>query len=147
MTEHEQKLAAPETAIAGQRAAAIHERISAIKVVDVHDYLLLGELLREVKNVVNKIEGETRPKSKRAYVLHKNLRARTKRWEDKFAEAEALGKAKLGRFYSEQVQANVDLPKIEGVAISETWTGEVTDAGAIPREYLVPDTAKLLAIT
>jgi hypothetical protein len=143
----EKDLQAPETAIAEQRATAIYDRIAAIKVADLQAYALLGDLLKEVKHVVNKIEEETRPEIKKAYELHKNLVARTKRWADKFAEAEALGKAKLERFYSEQVSANVDVPKIDGVVISETWSGEVTDASALPREYLVPDTARLLAIT
>jgi hypothetical protein len=99
----EKDLQAPETAIAEQRATAIYDRIAAIKVADLQAYALLGDLLKEVKHVVNKIEEETRPEIKKAYELHKNLVARTKRWADKFAEAEALGKAKLERFYSEQV--------------------------------------------
>jgi hypothetical protein len=137
----------PETAIAEQRAVAAYERIAAMKVSDVASYQLMGDLLKEVRNVFNKIEKETRPEIKTADKLHKSLLARTKRWGDKFAEAETLGKAKLEHFYSEQVAANVDLPKLEGVIIGETWTGTVTDADALPRQYMVPDTAKLLAIT
>ena len=140
-------ITAPETAIAEQRAEGMLERIASVKVVDVASYMLLGNLLKEVKHVVNKFEEETRPEIQKDYELHKSLVARTKKWAGKFAEAEALGKAKLEKFYSEQVSANVDLPKIDGVTLSETWTGEVVDQDALPRGYLVPDTAKLLAIT
>ena len=133
--------------VAEQRAMAVYQRIADMKITDVASYTLLGELLKEVKKVVNKFEEETRPEIKQAYDLHKSLIARTKRWSDKFAEAETLGKAKLEHFYSEQTAANVDLPKLEGISVSETWTGEVADANAIPRQYLVPDTATLLGIT
>jgi hypothetical protein len=138
---------APETAIAEQRAVAIYERISTFKVTDVHSFILLGTLLKEVKHVKNTLEEETRPEIQQAHELHKNLIARTRRWSDRFTDAEALGKAKLEKFYSEQLSANVDLPKIDGISFTETWIGEVTDPDAIPREYLAPDTTRLLAVT
>jgi hypothetical protein len=141
----DQEISAPS--IPEQRAAAVYDRIAEMKITDVASYTLLGDLLKEVKKVVNKFEEETRPEIKQAHELHKSLIARTKRWADKFAEAESLGKAKLEHFYNEQTSANVDLPKLDGISVSETWTGEVADKDAIPREYLVPDTAKLLALT
>lgn len=142
MSEQENGVTLPE-----QKAVAVYERIAGMKITDVASYTLLGDLLKEVKKVVNTFEEETRPEIKQAHELHKNLIARTKRWADKFAEAEALGKAKLEHFYGEQTAANVDLPKLEGISVSETWTGEVADLDAIPRQYMVADTAKLLALT
>lgn len=37
--------------------------------------------------------------------------------------------------------------EVEGVATRISWTGEVIDADKIPREYLIPDTKALLALT
>jgi hypothetical protein len=147
LTMTESDVTAPEIAVAEQKAVAIYDRIAAVKISDVQTYVLVGDLLKEVKKVVNKFEEETAPEIKQAHTLHKNLIARTRRWSDKFAEAESLAKAKLEKFYSEQADAHVDLPKLEGVGISETWMGEVTDPDSIPRQYLVPDTGKLLGLT
>lgn len=38
-------------------------------------------------------------------------------------------------------------PEVEGLSVKVRWTGEVIDSGAIPREYLIPDVAKLAAVT
>lgn len=37
--------------------------------------------------------------------------------------------------------------KIDGVSMRREWSGEVVDAGLLPREYMRPDTAKLEATT
>lgn len=132
----------PNDAIAEKRAENIHQHISELKVVDVDSYLLMGDLVKQVKKLVNVFEDETRPEIDQAHKLHKALIARRDRWADKFAEAETLGKDKLKHF----AEAN-EPPKIEGISFSDTWDGEVTDAALIPREYLVPDVKKLKDLT
>lgn len=138
----EQAISAPDQAIAEQRANAIYERIATLKVESIDSYLLMGDLVKEVKKVVNKFEEETRPEIDQAYRLHKALIARRDKWADKFAEAEALGKEKLKHF-----AMLAAVPAIEGIAFAETWDGEVVDADAIPREYMIPDVTKLKALT
>lgn len=136
------EISTSEQSIAEQRAGAIYERIAAMKVPDVEAYLLMSDLVKEVKAVVNRFEEETRPEIDQAHKLHKALIARRDKWADKFAEAETLGKDKLKHF----AESN-DVPKIEGVSYSDVWDGEVVDASLIPREYLVPDTKKLRDLT
>lgn len=41
----------------------------------------------------------------------------------------------------------LDVEQIDGLGVSMAWSGEVVDATKIPREYLVPDVKKLLAVT
>lgn len=138
----ENAVAAPDHSVAEQRAGAIYERIAALKVADVESYLLMGDLVKEVKVVVNKFEEETRPQIDQAHKLHKALIAQRDKWADKFAEAETLGKNKLRHF----LESN-EAPKIEGIILGETWDGEVVDPALIPREYLVPDVKKLKDLT
>lgn len=138
----ENAVTAPDHSVAEQRAGAIYERIAALKVADIESYLLMGDLVKEVKAVVNRFEEETRPEIDQAHKLHKALIARRDKWADKFAEAEALGKDKMKHFLQE-----ADAPKIDGIILGETWDGEVVDSALIPREYLVPDVKKLKDLT
>jgi hypothetical protein len=41
----------------------------------------------------------------------------------------------------------LDVEQVDGLGVKMVWTGEVVDAAKIPREYLVPDLKKLLAVT
>lgn len=132
----------PNDAIAEKRAINIHEQIANTKVDTVDSYILMGDLVKQVKKLVNVFEEETRPEIDQAYKLHKALIARRDKWADRFAEAEALGKDKLKHFIEIE-----DAPKIEGITVAETWEGEVIDAALIPREYLIPDMKKLKDIT
>lgn len=74
---------------------------------------------------------------------------------DQIAEAETLadlGFGDLAGTLSEQVfivpAAKVpDMPKTDGVSFVETWTYEILDELALPREYLMPDHAKLAKYT
>lgn len=138
----EQVVTTSEHSVAEQRAVAIHDKIAALKVGNLESYLLMGDLVKEVKAVVNKFEEETRPEIDQAHKLHKALIARRDKWADKFSEAEALGKDKMKHF----AETN-EVPKIDGVSYSELWDGEVLDASIIPREYMTPDVKKLKEIT
>jgi len=138
----ENAVKAPDHSVAEQRAGAIYDRIASLKVADVESYLLMGDLVKEVKAVVNKFEEETRPEIDQAHKLHKALIARRDKWADKFAEAEALGKNKLRHFLESH-----EGPKIDGIVLGETWDGDVVDPALIPREYLVPDVKKLKDLT
>lgn len=131
-----------EVTIAEQRAVAIYQRIEQTKITDIDSYSLLGDMVREVKHIVNKFDEETGPEIDQAHKLHKALIARRKKWSDKFEEAERLGKEKL-KFYAE----HNEVPKIEGIIFSETWDGDVIDDKLIPDEYKVVDVAKLKQVT
>lgn len=135
-------VASPNNTIAEQRATVIYDRIAALKVDSIESYMLMGDLVKDVKVIVNKFEEETRPEIDQAHKLHKALIARRDKWADKFAEAEALGKSKLKHF----AEAN-EPPKIEGITFADAWDGEVVDAVLIPREYLIPDIKKLKDLT
>jgi hypothetical protein len=146
MTDHEMTQA-PDAAIAEQKAMTWYDRVAQTQIKDVDTYLLVGEWLKEIKKVVNLLDTETAPEIQQAFKLHKALIARRKKWADKFEEAEGLAKGKLRHYAEQQGAAGVDLPKIEGVTFSETWTGDVVDESLIPREYLTPDLDKLKAVT
>lgn len=47
----------------------------------------------------------------------------------------------------QKIQPPTELPKATGVTTVEEWSGEVINAAILPREYLIPDTEKLIAIT
>lgn len=131
-----------EITIAEQRAVSLYDRVAGLKVEGVEDYLQLGDMVKEVKAIVNTFEDETRPEIDQAHKLHKALLARKKRWSDKFDEAESLGKEKLKHFADHN-----EVPKIEGIIFSETWDGDVIDEKLIPDEYKVVDYAKLKSVT
>lgn len=128
--------------IAEQSATGIYARISNHKITDEDSYVLMGELVKEVKKIVNKFEEETRPEIEQAYKLHKALIARKKKWSDKFEEAEKLGKDKLKHYESMN-----EVPQIEGIIFTETWDGDVVDEALIPAEYRIPDITKLKSLT
>jgi galactokinase len=133
-----------QDALAENAAATIYDRIAQHKVTDIDSYLLMAELTKEVKKVVNKFEEETRPEIDQAHKLHKALIARKKKWADKFDGAEALAKEKIRHFLE---TFNGHVPKVDGISSTETWAGEVVDASLIPREYLTPDLDKLRNVT
>src|SRR5688572_30059411 len=138
---------APDTSIAERNATTWLDRIAQTKITDMDSCLLVGDMLKEVKRIVNLLEEETRPEIAQADKLHKALLARKKKWSDKFEEAEALAKGKISHFVQMHTEAGHEVPKIEGISISEGWTGFVVDESLIPREFLTPDLAKLKAIT
>ena len=135
-----------EVSIAEKKAANLYERVAEIKITDVASFVFMGEVLKEVKKIVNTFEEETRPEIDQAHKLHKALIARKKRWAEKFDEAEKLAKDKLTHYVG-TVESGTPLPQIEGVIFTERWSGDVTDASLLPREYLIPDIKKLEGIT
>lgn len=137
----------PDTTLRESKAISFYDRVSDLKINDIDSFLLMGELLREVKKIVNAFEAETKGEIKQANDLHKALLARHKKWSEKFEAAEKLAKEKMAFFHSKHIEEGIELPDIEGVSFANTWSGNVTDESLIPREYLMPDTAKLTAIT
>ncbi len=136
-----------ETGIAEQKAATWYERIAEMKIVKINDFLLLGDWLREIKRVVNLLDDETKSEIDQAHKLHKALIARRKKWSDKFEEAESLAKDKMKHYVETCDKDGVELPKVEGITVSETWSGDVIDASLLPPEYLMPDLDKLKGVT
>ena len=59
--------------------------------------------------------------------------------------AEAGDQAKADALIAEA--AGCEVPEVKGCSIRDVWTGEIEDAEAIPREYLIPDEKALKAIT
>lgn len=131
-----------EIKLAEQRAVSIYDRIDELKVDSAETYLLMAELVKEVKKVTNKFEEETRPEIDQAHKLHKALLARKRKWAEKFEAAEHLGKEKLRHF-----EATTSVPPIEGISFSDSWDGEIVDESLLPREYLKPDLDKLRGVT
>lgn len=69
--------------------------------------------------------------------------------ENRAAKAEASGKLDKAADLAHQADAVVapvvrtNPPKISGQSVREVWSFQIEDASQIPREYLLPDTAKL----
>lgn len=62
------------------------------------------------------------------------------------AEASEAGdRAKAEALIAEA--AGCEVPAVKGCSIRDVWTGEVVDAEAIPREYLIPDEKTLKALS
>jgi hypothetical protein len=62
--------------------------------------------------------------------------------------SKAIQSGNQGAAEAALAQADKFVPSVvEGVTATTYWTGEVIDAAAIPREYLMPDVAKLEAMT
>ena len=61
-------------------------------------------------------------------------------------EASKAGDTAKAEALIEQAE-ELEVPKLEGLGIGETWTGKVTDANEIPREYMVPNLKKLKDVT
>jgi len=59
--------------------------------------------------------------------------------------AEAGDQAKANALIAEA--AGYGVPEVKGCSIRDVWSGEVEDAEAIPREYLIPDEKALKAVT
>lgn len=137
----------PESHLREHKAATLYDRIAELKIKDVETYALMGDLLKEVKRIVSTFEEETSQEISQAHKLHKALLAQKKRWSEKFEEAEKLAKEKMAFFYQKETNAGLALPAIDDVSFGETWTGEVVDESLIPRQYLVPDLSRLLAVT
>lgn len=76
-----------------------------------------------------------------------------KKAADLAAAAKAVEKAKTPAAQvkaAERVMAAIETPpppKVEGMAMRTIWSGEVTDAALLPREYMIPDLKALLALT
>ena len=145
MTEQPEVVEPVEVAV--QKALTWHERVANTKIVDVSTYTLFADWLKEIKKVVNFFSDETKEEIKSAHALHKALIAKRDRWAGKFEEAEELAKDKMKHFIEICAGTGVELPKIDGISVSETWAGEVVDASLIPREYLTPDLDKLKGVT
>lgn len=73
-----------------------------------------------------------------AHQEHKRAVAERKNFDEPLAEAERVLREKIAAF----------TPKypVEGISPRETWTFEVEDADAIPREFLIPDEKRLKKI-
>lgn len=132
-------------------------------------------MVATVKNTFNERDGQRTDIVKPLNNEVKGVNAELKPGLEFLAEAEAILKTKLGDYVKdqfgkrikllaeageavgagEQDKANVlivqaselEAPKVAGCAIGEAWTGEVTDAEKIPREYMVPDLKALKALT
>ena len=110
-----------------------------------------------LKGVIKDIEGMFKP----AMRALDECEALMKRKISSFAEEQAEKRDRLlaaaGEAVSESDQAasraliaeaeNHVIEKVPGLSVRELWDGEVTDAAAIPREFLIPDVKALKAMT
>lgn len=83
---------------------------------------------------------------KKMIELNQSRAAEIARLRDEAQEAAKAGDTTKAEELIEQAD-ELEVPKLEGLAIGEAWTGEVTDAEKIPREYLTPDVKALKALT
>lgn len=156
-------------------AQGVLDLIKAHEINNVDDFATAVGMVAKVKNTFTERDGSRKeivaPLNDEAKAVNGELKPGL----DFLAEAEAILKAKLGAFAKSQfgkrtkllVEAadavaakdlekadaliaqadNFQPPKIPGCAIGEAWTGEVTNADEIPREYLTPDIKALKALT
>lgn len=130
--------------ITESRASILYERIASAKINSIDTYILVGDLLKEVKNLIGNIDGAFESAVNQAYKTHKTILGLKRQAIERLEEAAKLAKDKLVYYYDAKGDV---LPKIEGVVYSDHWTGEVEDARKLPREFLMPDVKKLEAVT
>ena len=131
-----------EVQVLDQRSRSLYQRISELKLVDSSTVDLAAGLMAQVKTLVNMIEERFEPHIRRAYETHKGLCADKKRALEVLFDAERLAKDKIG-FYFAEAERSGQKPKVDGLIVSDEWTGEVIDASKLPRRFLVPDLDKL----
>lgn len=130
-----------------KRADDLHKSITAkIKSVS-------GPLREAAKIVDEKAYQWKRAEDERTRIeAEKKRQAERKRIEDeRLRQAEELAKAGAKDVADAIMAAPIEIPfiaaqtvaKIEGVTYRENWQFEITDAAAIPRDYLCPDLSKI----
>lgn len=122
---------------------SLRERVAGTALRSNDDYVFMADLLKHIKGLLGTIEEGLDPAISQAHKAHKSVLAVKKQATENLLEAEKLAKEKLELYYEEHPE---EVPKIEGVIMGEVWSGEVIDAALLPREYLVPDLAKLVAL-
>ncbi len=114
-----------------------------------------ASILGPMSQAVDEIKALFNPAIKALEQAEKDLKGEVVQWgEDRISDAdtllEAVGRGELGEIETKAalVEAReLTTFEIPGYHVQARWTGEVTDAEALPREYLVPDEVALRKLT
>lgn len=151
------------------------ERIKALPIADVSGLRFAVALTAEVKDRSGEFEAVRKRFVDPLNAVVKDLNAQFKPAGTSLSEAEGVLKGKISDFVlaqrakrqamikqaSEASQAGdsaeaerliaeaekLEVPKIPGLAVNESWGGEVENPDEIPREFLIPDVKALAALT
>ena len=150
--------------------------VKALEIRKPADAEFAGNALNEVSKHLDTLDKKRKKWVEVPKGIAKDIDQTFKPLLDKLKEAKDMLKAKIGAWHIEQefarqralkaasqaaqagdteatdraivVAATHEVGKLAGVNSCKTeWTGEVVDAAQIPREYLMPDLAKLQAVT
>lgn len=149
----------------------------AITIKTEEDFNLAAGIVVKIRGIKNRILDAVNPFVESADKAHKDAVAQRKKLlapseaaesalknaMDAYARAEAEKKRKEEEAFQKKMEAAKTpeamekiiakapaptvLPKAAGVITVEEWSGTVINAAILPREYLIPDYDKLIAIT
>lgn len=154
----------PEANQLVEQAEALCNDLANYEIKDSQDYLYASEDLKKVKAFADKLDTErkkaTKPLDEAKKVIMDWFRkpltylteveANIKKGMITYQQAqEAIRKEQEAKLQAE-VKSGETLPvvpstvdKVEGISIKQIWKYRVSDANAIPKEYLIPDDKKL----
>lgn len=125
-----------------RHAAIGAERKSLVKPVSA-DVKRTNETLGTALKLYAEAEGILKIKMVELNVVRATEIARLR---DEAQEAAKAGDVEKAEALIEQAD-ELEVPKLDGLAVSENWTGEVEDASKIPAKYLMPDVKALKELT
>jgi hypothetical protein len=151
------------------------EIVRALQIVTAPEYEFAGNALREVAERHDALDDKRKSWVEPLKSVAKDIDATFKPLLSALKEAEETLKEKIGAYRvamelaraevlrdasaaiqagdattAERLISGADalvVGEVAGVSVKAVWSGEVLDASAIPREFLVPDLAKLEALT
>lgn len=135
------------------------ELVKSHSISDESSLAKAGDLLGAVKALQAEVKSAFRPGIQAADALHSLLIEQESKHYKPLVEAERLIKAKISAFQDEVKAAQKVLERIsaetgvlavmpdtvvpKGVESIENWKYEIEDESLLPREYLMPNTAKI----
>ena len=153
-------------------ARELLEAVCSVEIASVADYAAAAETTAELKArreavdarrrswvdplnvVIRSINAAFKPAIDALEGAERALRDKIVAYSDRQASAHeeavreiAAAPTQAGRAEAHARLSEAVVPRVEGLALVETWDGEVMDASKLPREYLVPDVRKLLEAT
>lgn len=153
-------------------ASAALDTVQDLEVIDNETYVTAGDALKAVahrhdtwnkkrlswvgklKEITSDIDKSFRPVLQALAAAEDDLRTKVGAWSARLelarqeklkASLEAKTPAQAEKLYAEA--GALVAPELNGVSTKIVWRGEVIDADALPREYLMPDVKKLETVT
>jgi len=122
-------------------SAGLLKTLLDTRIVDDRSYAVVAGLFLKAKTFIKNIQSEFQNAKHQADLAHKSICALEKKALARFLEIEETAEQKMALYGEEN-----ELPKIDGVVPSEAYTYEIVDPTLIPREFCVPDRAKIRAM-